>query len=135
MAHLRNCILCGKEYDYCPRCDETQPTYLLKYCGANCKEISLVLNKYTFKHLTKDEAADELAKLDLSRRDNFTEKFKTQIDEIMKAEKPVIKEEVTDPYEAIPVNPVKELVKESEDLVNEEVKTIPKNKKPIKKNK
>lgn len=132
MAHLRNCILCGKEYDYCPRCDETQPTYLLKYCGANCKEISLVLNKYTFKHLTKDEAADELKKLDLSKLNNFTEKFKTQINEIIKVEKPIVKEEVFIKPAEDDIEP-ENLIEEPKELAKEEVVSSPKYRRPNKK--
>ena len=93
MAHLRNCILCGTEYDYCPRCDETRPTFYLKYCGENCRDISLILNRYAFKHLTKEEAAEELSKCDLSKLESFNEKEREYIKEILKAPKPVVIEE------------------------------------------
>ena len=115
MAHLRNCTLCGTQYDYCPRCDETQPTYLLKYCGKNCKDISLVLNKLQFGHLTKEEAADELKKLDLTKLDKFSVGAKKVIEDVMKTEEVVkeviaapIEEESIDPYEEFKMNPADE---------------------------
>ena len=124
MAHLRNCTLCGTQYDYCPRCDETQPTYLLKYCSANCKEISLVLNKYNFKHLTKDEAADELKKLDLAKLDKFNDSAKTAINGILKVEKPV-PVKVEDELEV----KVEEVVASEEPAESEEEAPAPKYKK------
>ena len=119
MAHLRNCTLCGTTYDYCPRCDETKPTFYLKYCSDNCKNISVIINKFGFKHLTKDEAAKELAALDLSQLEQFRDRVKETIKDIMKVEAPV--EEVVevadtiDLYESVPVkSEVEEEVKEPE---------------------
>lgn len=117
MAHLRNCILCGTQYDYCPRCDETKPTFYLKYCSDNCKNISLILNKLNFKHLTKEEAAEELKKCDLAKLDKFNISTKKIIEDVMKAEE-VVEEivSVVDTYEAIPI-------REEETIsVNEEIK-------------
>ena len=114
MAHFRNCTLCGTQYDYCPRCDETQPTYLLKYCGQNCKDIFLVLNKLQFGHITKEEAADELNKLDLSKLDKFSVGAKKVIEDVMKTEKVIEEvasqaaEESIDPYEEIKSCPIEE---------------------------
>lgn len=128
MAHLRNCTLCGTTYDYCPRCDETKPTFYLKYCSDNCKNISVIINKFGFKHLTKDEAAKELAALDLSKLEQFRDRVKETIKDIMKpiekvsvtvdiADLPTMSEptDTIDPYESIPVKPeIEEEAKEPE---------------------
>lgn len=86
MAHLRNCVLCGTAYEYCPRCDETEPAYKLKYCGQNCNDISSILNKYAFKHLTKEEAAMELLKLNVEL-DKYNDHNKNYIKDILEAVK------------------------------------------------
>lgn len=83
MAHIRKCVLCGSEYDYCPRCDETKPTFYLKYCSDNCNNISLILNKFAFKHLTDKEAASELAKCDLSSLDKYSAKMQAYVTGIL----------------------------------------------------
>lgn len=94
MTRLRTCVLCGKKYEYCPRCDETRPTFYLKYCGENCRDISLVMNKYSFKHLSQDEAAAELSKLNLEL-EKYKEQDKKYIENILavvKKPEPVVKE-------------------------------------------
>jgi len=110
MGRLRNCILCGTQYEYCPRCDDTKPTYFLKYCSENCKTISLILNQYSFKHLTKEQAIEELNKCDLSKLKNFEEKEKTYIESILKVDDVV--EPIDDKSESIDED--KEEIKEDE---------------------
>ena len=111
MAHLRNCILCGTEYDYCPRCDDTKPTFYLKYCGENCRDIDLILNRHAFKHLTDIEAADELKKCDLAKLDKFNKTAKEYIEKILESAKPAVVEV--------------EAVKESEELSFSEIERVP----------
>lgn len=82
MARLRTCVLCGKKYEYCPRCDETKPTFYLKYCSENCRDISTIMNKYTFKHLNQEAAAMELSKLDLEL-DKYKEQDRKYIEGIL----------------------------------------------------
>lgn len=127
MAHLRNCILCGTQYDYCPRCDETKPTFYLKYCSDNCKNISLILNKLNFKHLTKEETAEELKKQDLAKLDKFSIGAKKIIEDVMKTEE-VVEDIVSivdtiDPYEEIPVK------EDADEEIKVETKPIKKHKK------
>ena len=94
MAHIRKCTLCKSEYDYCPRCDTTKPTFYLKYCSENCKDISEVLNKYYFKHLTKEQAAMELMKLnvDVSKYGATTVALVADIMSAVKEPEPVVEE-------------------------------------------
>jgi len=86
MAHLRNCVLCRSTYDYCPHCDETKPTFHLKYCSENCHNIALIENKYTFKHLTKEEAAMELLKCNVEL-EKYKENEREYIKSILEAVK------------------------------------------------
>lgn len=91
MAHLRNCVLCGKVYDYCPRCDATEPTYKLKYCSENCEKVALVMNKYAFKHMTQEEAAMELLKLnvELEKYNEHNQEYLKNILDVMKKPEPM----------------------------------------------
>jgi len=112
MAHIRKCILCGDEYEYCPRCDKTKPSFYLKYCSENCKEIALIDNKYKFNHLTAEEALNELNKLDLSKLESFNEIIKERIKKILSTKK-------------VAKDKVEEKDKENEDTsVEEETETI-----------
>ena len=102
MTRLRTCVLCGKKYEYCPRCDETRPTFYLKYCGENCRDISLVMNKYSFKHLSQDEAAAELSKLNLEL-EKYKEQDKKYIESILavvKKPEPIVEEVKGDDVQA-----------------------------------
>ena len=98
MVHLRNCVLCGASYNYCPRCDETEPTYKLKYCSQNCNDISLVLNKYAFKHLTQEEAAMELLKLnvELDKYNDHNQEYIKNILDVMKKPEPKVEVQPVD---------------------------------------
>ena len=93
MAHIRKCTLCGTEYEYCPRCDKTKETFYLKYCSENCRDVALVINKASFNAITKEEAAEEFAKHDLSKLDLFSERTRKFVEDIIKPVEPVEKPE------------------------------------------
>ena len=50
----RKCILCGKEYEYCPSCpkDAKKETWYAIYDSENCKDISKALTDYNLKKIT-----------------------------------------------------------------------------------
>ena len=107
MAHIRKCAVCGSEYDYCPKCDETKPTFYLKYCSDNCNNISLILNKFAFNHLTKEEAAMELLKADLANLDKYSAKKQAMIADILSTVKtPNEVVSIEDTIESVPNNEV-----------------------------
>lgn len=65
MAYERICVTCGKQYRYCKNCSEFShlPTWMYAYCSEPCKDTYMVLNKYDFKHITAEEAQEELERL------------------------------------------------------------------------
>lgn len=65
MAHIRKCTVCGKEYNYCPRCRQYEhlPKWYVNYCGEDCKETYTILNKLAFNHITTEEAKIALDKV------------------------------------------------------------------------
>lgn len=85
MAHERKCTICGKEYRYCPRCDEfkSMPTWMLEFDSENCRKIYYdIVNPYAFKHITKAEAAERLKTCDLSYKESFKADVKAILDQI-----------------------------------------------------
>lgn len=63
MAHERKCTVCGKTYQYCPRCKqyETLPKWKLNFDCEECKEVFDAVDKFIFKHITAEEAKKVLS--------------------------------------------------------------------------
>ena len=80
----RKCVLCGKEYEYCPSCpkDMSKALWHKLYDSENCRNIFEALNNYNFKLATKEETRKILAKYDLSIELN--DHYRGEIEEIMK---------------------------------------------------
>lgn len=57
----RICFLCGKNYSYCPTCNEDvfKPMWYAMWCSVNCKEIDNILAAYTVGQIG-DIAAKEM---------------------------------------------------------------------------
>lgn len=79
------CILCGKRYSFCSRCEEFDhlPRWMAIYCSDNCKKIFDTISAYNMKLKTKKEAAKILKECDLSRKSEFKESCQKYIDEIL----------------------------------------------------
>lgn len=58
MAHERKCVVCGKTYQYCPRCKqyEALPKWKLNFDCEECKKVYDAVDKFVFKHITAEEA-------------------------------------------------------------------------------
>lgn len=96
----RTCIICGKEYQYCPTCgsDVGKPSWYFIFDGENCHEIYETCVAYRDKVITTAEAYEKISKLDLSGLEDFAPSTKAQIEEILKYKasvKPVKKAEDT----------------------------------------
>lgn len=79
----RKCILCQKEYNYCPTCnkDRNKPLWHKLYDSENCKNIFNALNDYNFNLISKEEAQAKLKCCDLSIELN--DHYRGEIDAIM----------------------------------------------------
>ena len=64
----RKCVLCGKEYEYCPSCpkDKDKALWHKLYDNENCRNIFEALNNYNFKLATKEETKMILSRCDLT---------------------------------------------------------------------
>lgn len=85
----RNCIVCGKEYEYCNRCSShaTMPTWMALYHDDNCRSIMNIATEYMAGNLTKAEAKSKLDDCDLTNKKNFSESVLKAINEIYATKK------------------------------------------------
>lgn len=86
---MRKCLLCQKEYKYCPYCaeDAYKPKWMFLFHDENCSKIFDTLQRHTQGFYTDEEAIENLKKLDLSVLDNATETVKEQVKRILSKEK------------------------------------------------
>lgn len=82
----RSCKVCGDQYYYCPSCVplDAPDRYKMVFCSLNCKNIFDIVSNYAFNKIDKVAAKEMLSELDLSKRNQFPEKIKTDVDAIMK---------------------------------------------------
>ena len=73
MPTPRKCIVCRKEYIYCPNCGHTDPTETWKnsFCSENCRSIFKVCQDYVTGAIKPAEAKKKIDELDTSRLDKF----------------------------------------------------------------
>ena len=118
----RRCIICGKEYSYCPVCgqDAKKPSWYTIFCGDNCNEIYEAVTTYRDGGCSIEAARDVLNGLDLSAVDNegFNVTTRKQVKEILgEADVAVAVEVVSADEEA----EVSEVVSDEPKIIMEEV--------------
>ena len=88
---VRNCIVCGEEYEYCNRCSShaNKPTWMALYHDANCRSIMNIATEFMAGNITKADAKSELDKCDLTNKKNFKESVAKAINEICATKKTV----------------------------------------------
>lgn len=81
----KKCIVCGKEYSYCPTCrgDANQPAWRSIYCSENCKSIMDIATDYNASELIKADAKKKLSSCDLSNKKNFKDGIIKTINNIL----------------------------------------------------
>lgn len=106
-SKARNCIVCGKEYEYCNRCSShaNMPTWMALYHDDNCRSIMNIATEYMAGNLTKAEAKSKLDDCDLTNKKNFSESVLKAVNEIYatkkaaKVEATKVAEEIVDDAE------------------------------------
>ena len=83
--HIRNCAICQSQYRYCNNCSEFEqlPTYMLRWCSANCRDIDLTLSAFGAHQITAQEAAEKLKTLDTSRIEYWNDNFRAAYNQVM----------------------------------------------------
>ena len=134
MAHERNCTVCGKQYKYCPRCSQYDgmEKWHVEYCTEQCKNTYSIINKYAFKHITKDEAKMLLEGNNITKDSGLLPKWKEFVEEILKAEEKEVVKQVTKPVatktevsksatkQTVKKTSVKKTTRKKKDIVNED---------------
>lgn len=90
MAKLnRKCIVCGKEYSYCPSCgaDSLKPTWMTIYHDENCHDIFNIIRDYKTGILSKEVAHTYMSQCCLVDKVDFKDSVREAVDEIMAVEK------------------------------------------------
>ena len=116
MAHERNCIICGKQYQYCPKCLQysNMEKWHVEYCSEQCKNTYSIINKYIFKHIDKEQAKMLLEGNGISNDSNIVPKWKDFVFEILKTEEKKVTTKTTKKTS------VKRSTRKKKDIVNED---------------
>ena len=88
MSKVRKCYLCGEKYKYCNTCstDRTKPSWMNEFHSESCKDIFDICTRFNMDMLTKEQAQKELAKCDLSNRENFKSYVQNDLEVIFEEE-------------------------------------------------
>ena len=110
MANERRCIVCGKNYVFCPRCPggANLPSWLSIYDKEECKSIFDVCSSYKNGHLKKGDALIKLRSISLPQ--HLNDEYQKLVDEILFVEKKPPKRKKKDFEEEV-------FVEEPEDIV------------------
>ena len=128
MAHERNCTVCGRQYKYCPKCSQYDgmEKWHVEYCSEQCKNTYSIINKYAFKHITKDEAKMLLKGNGITKDSDLLPRYKEVAEEILKTEeKKVVVEESTkttskSSTKTVAKSTTKKSIRKKKDIVNED---------------
>lgn len=82
---LCKCKICQKEYEYCPSCKSNKSYHSWRSYAdtTNCYKIFMILRDSALGNISHNEAKLQLSKCDLSQRDNYFPRIRTQINEIL----------------------------------------------------
>ena len=92
----RTCIVCGKDYVYCPNCQKGDPneTWRNIYCSEECRGIYKICNSFAFGHTTAEAAKKQLDKYHITDRSKYSEDVRKSLSAIYaaKTEAPKVEE-------------------------------------------
>ena len=85
MPTPRKCIICRKEYTYCPNCGHADPTETWRnsFCSENCRSIFKVCQDFVAGSIKPAEAKKKIDELDTSRLDKFAKVIKANVVDIL----------------------------------------------------
>lgn len=87
------CVVCGKEHQFCPKCQITQPSYdYERYCGKEHADIFAILSKHGCNLATAEETLAALADYDTT---GLAESIQAHIDSLAPKKAKAQKEVVT----------------------------------------
>lgn len=84
----KTCILCGKKYTFCNRCEEFDhlPRWMGIYCSENCKNVFMTVTDYKSNEIDKNTAVKMLSSCDLSEKEKYHKSINATIDELLQSD-------------------------------------------------
>ena len=93
MANKRKCLACGKEYNFCPRCEASRNTpWMVTFDCAECKEIFNVVSGYNMGLVTLEDVKTVLDKNNISDVSVYQGTIREVLMKAITPEKKVVKE-------------------------------------------
>lgn len=96
MAVTRNCVCCGRQYDFCPNCSKTsEPAWKVSFCSETCKELFNIVSAYNMNRIDKAAVNAFIAGHGITKITKYTEPIQKVLMEISspETEVPVIRNE------------------------------------------
>lgn len=95
------CATCGKEYEYCPKCAVTKPSYdPERFCSREHAEIFEILSKHGCHLTTAEDTLRALNKYNLEL-EKLSSSIRKHIEAVKAEAKPAITEEVKQNFQPI----------------------------------
>jgi hypothetical protein len=85
----RKCIACNSQYDYCPNCGSGRlaPAWKATFCSEPCKDLWLILSRFSMNFITKSEAAEKIQSLELKDISKYVDCVKRDYNKVFEPEK------------------------------------------------
>ena len=90
MSKKRVCLTCGKEYEYCNNCNDTNkyPTWMAEFHDETCKEIFNAVSAYNMQLVSKEDVKAVVKKYNVTDFGIFKKSIKDKLTEIVGDNKP-----------------------------------------------
>ena len=81
MSKERNCIFCGKSYQYCPNCGEynSLPKWMYNFDSEKCHDLYEVIGGYNIGKKTKEDIQQVLIKHNITDYSQFSQKLQNKL--------------------------------------------------------
>ena len=89
MAYERQCICCGKTYQYCPHCGSfsNHPKWMFNYDQESCMELFNVVSAYNMGVVKKEEVLTVVKKYNITDFSKYKDSIKKLLTELCAPEK------------------------------------------------
>ena len=116
---IKQCHVCGKEYQYCPTCQYKEPSYKELVCSEDCNDVWQILTKNGVGLIGAKEALEALSKIKMPA--NLNQGIQEHIKQL-KAEvkSPVVEQAAQVVADEQQVEPAKAYKKQKKELVDEQ---------------
>jgi hypothetical protein len=96
MQTNRTCYCCGKDYYYCPTCEDQKDleTWHIMFHDENCKDIFHTCREDFLKHITREKSIENLKKCNLDYVLSLSIDISSQIKEILYSENQISKDKI-----------------------------------------